>query len=316
MNFKNITRLMNNIYMLISNYLVYIRNNSIDQDFEKLLYTNWLISRKNRILKYYEKNPDANIYYKQLLCLKKNLPYQMTVDVDDYHAFQVSLTKELETLSFDSHCHMYYVVRNSKKLYFKKSMDNRKAIADYYEYLAYEQSSNSPHAYTNSIFKVTENDIIADVGAAEGIFALDNIDIARKIYLFEYDDEWIEALEKTFLPYKNKVNIINKKVASITSDTEIALDDYFNSQQIDFIKMDVEGSEKDILVGMQNLLTHVPLKLTIASYHNAEDESYILECLNGFDITRSDGYLLCGWEEAQPPFFRTGVIRAVSNIPK
>ena len=42
-------------------------------------------------------------------------------------------------------------------------------------------------------------------------FLLENyVDVASKIYLFECDPVWIEALEKTFEPYKDKVVIVPK----------------------------------------------------------------------------------------------------------
>jgi 16S rRNA A1518/A1519 N6-dimethyltransferase RsmA/KsgA/DIM1 with predicted DNA glycosylase/AP lyase activity len=36
----------------------------------------------------------------------------------------------------------------------------------------------------------------------------------NRIYMFEYDKEWIAALETTFEPYKDKVEIINKYVSN------------------------------------------------------------------------------------------------------
>lgn len=47
--------------------------------------------------------------------------------------------------------------------------------------------------------------MIADIGSAEGNFSLSNIENVKKVYLFESDKEWIEALEATFRPWRDKV---------------------------------------------------------------------------------------------------------------
>ena len=43
----------------------------------------------------------------------------------------------------------------------------------------------SPHSYVNDTFKVEAGDVVLDVGSAEGLFALDNIELATKVYVFE-----------------------------------------------------------------------------------------------------------------------------------
>lgn len=49
-----------------------------------------------------------------------------------------------------------------------------------------------------------------DAGVCEGNFALRFIDRARKIYLIEADASWMEALERTFALYREKIVFCNK----------------------------------------------------------------------------------------------------------
>ncbi len=77
------------------------------------------------------------------------------------------------------------------------------------------------------ISNVKDNDILSDIGAAEGNFSLSVIDKVQHVYLFETDNDWIEALEKTFEPWKEKVSIIHKFVGNKDTDTCITLDSFF-----------------------------------------------------------------------------------------
>ena len=92
-----------------------------------------------------------------------------------------------------------YVVHNGKKLFGPKEWSDEKWCS-YYIGLLMEQDKKSPHCYLNSGVALRKNDVVADIGAAEGIFALDIIDRVKKIYLFECDEKWKVPLSKTFTP--------------------------------------------------------------------------------------------------------------------
>lgn len=96
-----------------------------------------------------------------------------------------------------------------------------------YIQLLLEQDEESPHRYIKSNRIPDSNTIFADLGAAEGFLALDFIDKVKKIYLFECDPDWIEALKMTFGPWENKVEIVNRYVSDVTSEKTVSLDDFF-----------------------------------------------------------------------------------------
>ena len=116
---------------------------------------------------------------------------------------------------------------------------------------------------------MSENDIVADIGSAEGNFSLSIIDKVKKIYLFESDPEIIQALRVTFEPWKEKVIIVNKYVSDETDDNFITLDSFFADKEAPtFLKIDVEGAEYAVLQGAKNILsTTKQMKIAIAAYH-------------------------------------------------
>ena len=89
---------------------------------------------------------------------------------------------------------------------------------------------NSPHRYLTESFTIGQNDVLADIGAAEGNFSLAVIEKVKKIYIFEYDQEWIEALRATFAPWSDKVEIINKFVSDKNDEYHIRFDTFFENK--------------------------------------------------------------------------------------
>jgi hypothetical protein len=157
------------------------------------------------------------------------------------------------------------------------------------------QDTRSPHSYQFNI-NYTLADIAVDVGAAEGIWSLDIIDKVKKIYLFECDDEWIKALQATFLPWKNKVEIVKKFVSNQSDEKNIRLDDYFLEEGIypTILKADIEGCEIDLTKGSTELLSKYLHHIILCTYHNENDYqnlSTIIQQYN-FKIETTNGYML------------------------
>lgn len=118
----------------------------------------------------------------------------------------------------------------------------------------HEQDIKNSHHYLQEN-RIPENgDVIADIGAAEGIFALDVIDRCEKVYLFEMSESWITPLEKTFEAYKDKIEIVKKYVSNANDDICITMDDFFKDKKITYIKADIEGAEISMLEGGRSTL--------------------------------------------------------------
>jgi len=216
---------------------------------------------------------------------------------------------------FDNITKTHYVIHDKKRLYFPEDFDG-KYIRSYYNFLRIEQDKDSPHCYEADGYVVQKGDIIADVGAAEGIWALNYAEKAEQIYLFECDKKWIKALEKTFEPWKEKVVIVDKYVSNINDKKNITLDSFFDNKRVDFIKADIEGMETKLLEGSKLILKNNILKLLICTYHLKNDGNEIRKILetNGYIIEYSKRYMIFIYDKyLEKPYLRRGLIRAMKK---
>jgi hypothetical protein len=160
---------------------------------------------------------------------------------------------------------------------------------------------------------VNDNDVVADVGAAEGNFSLSVVELAKKIYLFEADKNWIPALKKTFEPWSYKVVIVNKYVENKNTENSICLDDFFREENINFLKADVESAEISLLQGAHRLLSNQNIKIAVCTYYKQHDAEAINKFLmqNKFYTEFSKGYMLFLTDkDLAAPYLRKALIRA------
>ena len=226
---------------------------------------------------------------------------------------------KIKSVFFDKKRSLYYVRHNNKKLYFKKGL-SKNEVRDMYNALCIEQDTRSPHSYFAFPDVYQPTDVAVDVGAAEGIWALDVVERVKRIYLFECDENWIKALQATFEPWKDKVNIVNRYVSNITDNKHTTLDDFFYGENIypDIIKIDVEGSETECINGASTLLSHHIRCAIICTYHRYNDYAKLSEIMKkySFKIHTSKGYMVYYFEEPDyncndiEKLFRRGLIYA------
>ncbi|GHV21192.1 hypothetical protein FACS1894174_04270 [Bacteroidia bacterium] len=274
----------------------------------------WL---RRKILTYYGKNPpDTSDKGKidALDFLKANrityFPYNFTLK---YHPDNFEIF-------FDSEKQMYYVLyENQSRLYLKKKYTEKEA-REYYHSIRIEQDVNSPHRYMSSDFYVSENDVVADVGGAEGIFALDSLHRnASKAYIFEPDNEWLEPLKATFEPWKDRVEIIQKFVSDRNDDKNISLDSFFSGKKLpDMVKLDVEGMERSVFAGAKKILDHSPQKIATCTYHRHNDDVEFPKMLadKGYKTFVSPNYMLTIDDNLRAPFFRRGLVFGIKTNEK
>jgi len=205
---------------------------------------------------------------------------------------------------------MGYVLHNGKRLYIKRS--EKENIQQIYKNLLIEQDLRSAHRYVKEISELRGKTLL-DIGCAEALFALDVIEEVEHAYLFECDEEWIEALEKTFEPWGKKVTIVRKYISDETNENCLCLDDFFKDKSTDnlFIKMDIEGYERRALMGGIRLLTHSNVQGSICVYHRPDDPKVISEILKncGYDSSIEEKYIYFGGE------FRLCMLKMVKHTP-
>jgi hypothetical protein len=201
---------------------------------------------------------------------------------------------------FDNRFGLPYVVHSGRNLYFPKSHTyNNKEIAidSVYKSLVIEQDISSPHRYVQDMNRLKGKTLL-DVGAAEAIFSLDVIELVNHVYIFECDDVWIEVLNATFAPWKDKVTIVRKYISDSDDENTITLDHFFEGKDKRnlFIKMDIEGYEQAALRGAANLLREAhDIDFAICTYHKKNDAVEIAGMFNsfGFEWEQTEGYFYC-----------------------
>lgn len=233
------------------------------------------------------------------------------------YSFQSNYIAEDIEVHDDKEKGLRYVLLDGKRLYFKRRWSVQK-IRNSFNELSKEQDPRSPHRYLNEDFQISEGETLIDIGVAEGNFALMAIEKVSRAILFETDVEWIEALNATFEPWKEKVLIVNKFVSNVTDTTSTRLDDFIpGSESISFIKIDVDGAESKLLDGCKRILTEQkPLKVALCTYHKQNDEQEFTSLLTdyGFETSHSDGFILFYYDkQLKAPYLRRGLIRAVKR---
>ncbi|MDR2087193.1 MAG: FkbM family methyltransferase [Dysgonamonadaceae bacterium] len=191
-------------------------------------------------------------------------------------------------------------------MYFPSNYKKRDAVR-IYRSLIMEQDILSPHRYIADINRLKGKTIL-DIGAAEGIFSLDAIDIARHAYLFECEEYWIKALNATFAPWKDKVTIVPKYVSDKNDGENITIDRFLEGKDKTslFLKMDIEGYEQAALRGAEKTFKEAKdIDFSICTYHREEDAIEIGNYFKAshFETEYTEGFMYMGSS------FRKAIIR-------
>ena len=241
-----------------------------------------------------------------------------------YAQYPYKRLRELETFDsgFDKIEKLPFVVHKGKRLYFPKT-ESEEWCREYYAICAGVEAilggkylEKHPHQYQSANCKIEDGDVLADVGCAEALMVLDNIEKISKAYMFECDPRWFAPLKATFKNYKDKVKIICKFVSDVDGDDTITLRTALKDE-IDrkiFVKMDIEGAEVPVLTGNKDFFaSRDGIKLAVCTYHRQDDARQILSLFNemGFKHEFSEGYMyLSDFDKYdQFPYFRKGVLR-------
>jgi FkbM family methyltransferase len=167
-------------------------------------------------------------------------------------------------------------------------------------------ASGHPQYFNREILTFTDDEVFIDGGAFTGDSTLNFIRCVngkyKHIYCFEPDIEVFETAKANVLEYhdvhlipkglwnKNaylefsgglgggssfEVDLIHDKFGNISASPTVQLDSMFSDKPLGewptFIKMDIEGAEKNAILGMENIIKTCHPKLAICVYHKRED---------------------------------------------
>ncbi|MCI8490150.1 MAG: glycosyltransferase [Lachnospiraceae bacterium] len=303
-----------------------------------LTMENEQLKKEKDILQFQLKQGDSrpNQFAQQMLIHKLKLKYQESEDKDiqeilrnieknqsveaynqDFADKYRYADKRLNEVWYDPEAEMHFTLWNGKKIYYPKGYTKEEvALAINFVYL--EQDLDSPHRYLDDTFYVDEGDIVVDAGVAEGNFALEIIEKVKKIYLVECEHKWIEALQKTFEPWREKVVIVEKMLGDADNETCASLDQIVEEGYVNFLKLDVEGAEVSALEGASKILSDSRnVKCAICSYHRKNAERDIREILEAhhFYTSTTKGYMF--FKEDMDSWIagdlRHGIVRGVKQ---
>lgn len=161
----------------------------------------------------------------------------------------------------------------------------------------------NPSYIEPEIFNLDSREIFVDIGVLNLQNSIDFAEWANnsaggfeKIYAFEPDSKAYTYSMKRLAEIdgedRKKIELVNlglgseekmvefpveykgsgaKKNNEMISLKVVSLDAYLNGKPVTFVKMDVEGAEMDVLLGMQKTIVKYKPKLAVCIYHKHED---------------------------------------------
>lgn len=214
---------------------------------------------------------------------------------------------------------MIKVEIDRRVVYWPLNGDRERLVDMYFE--VYNERNN--HCFDIRGMEIKEGDVVIDCGACEGFFTLKAIESgAKKVYCIEPGESILRCLNKTFENeiQKDKVEIwpyligkenkivrfhenpedpticqiydYDKEDQSMTDrrlrDVEMLTIDEFCLRhffrEVDFIKVDVEGSEVELVEGAVNTIKKFRPKLAIAVYHKPNNANLIIDMIDNLNI--------------------------------
>ena len=184
-------------------------------------------------------------------------------------------------------------------------------------------SREGPYEVGKCIFN--EGDTVFDLGAAFGVISALAATKGCEVFAFEPSIYMLATLKKTMSLYDGRIRIVpaavsdfdgfvdfadnaaygGNHIASGTSRRDqirkvesVTIDNFAecnNFRKIDYIKADIEGAERDMLRGANNVLRKFSPKLSLCTYHYHDDkqvmERLILEANPNYAISHNNSKL-------------------------
>jgi len=230
----------------------------------------------------------------------------INADYFGYDANEIDNARILIVNNFDKYFKVYNMFSDDLS---KKTLLNKLNYMISFDKTYLEKIVQLPEKqyFEPDIYKITSKDCFVDCGAFDGD-TLDNLmrELNGNIsayYGFEPDVKNYFKFNKKIDKYKN-IEIFNKGVYSknttlkfnlnnraskIAEDGDIeievvSLDNTLGDKKITFIKMDVEGAEKEALLGARKTIQNEKPALAVCVYHKFDDLYVIPDLIQSFGV--------------------------------
>ena len=221
--------------------------------------------------------------------------------------FDLSYTREYLAAHRNELKSLYYQLYDNKSKTTLIHMLRGRITSDWKDFCDVHVSDDY---YVPEIISLQPDEVLVELGANNGDTLADFIRRCPKfkcVYCFEPDQTCLTALKQVAAPYGSKIQIIEKiawkeetvlkficdennselsKIDAVKGGKEIEATsvDIAVTEDITFLKMDVEGAELEALQGArQHILRNRP-KLAVCVYHKPEDIVEIPKYLNSLDL--------------------------------
>jgi hypothetical protein len=148
---------------------------------------------------------------------------------------------------------------------------------------------------------IQKGDVVIDIGASPGDFATNCILHGAK-FVYAIDEQNDESMQELGKRFGNLTEIVNIRMGSKSKGVgTISIDDFVGERgirKVSFIKMDIEGGEKDALRGASLTIRKHKPRLAICEYHGFFDHWYLKDTIRSFQCgyrVESLGAVLYAW---------------------
>jgi FkbM family methyltransferase len=185
----------------------------------------------------------------------------------------------------------------SPELLWPATMPRANLFGTVYEMFSHD--SSNWHYYEMPETRVSPDDVVADCGAAEGLFALTVMDRCAEVIVVEPHPRFVASLERLFADKRN-VKVIPRALSDQRGQARLTdmcsgshlgtseagfqvdvttIDDLFYHQgrRLNYLKAALEGFELSALRGGRHTITQCRPRIAITTYHKGNDYHAMVE---------------------------------------
>ena len=213
---------------------------------------------------------------------------------------RVRARRLIEAIDEDTGMYRVHLLGLEEPLVWPKSVD----LSWLYVVLAEQGYPGDWHFYEVPETSVRPDDVVADCGAAEGLFALLVARRAKRVYAVEPLPLWVECMRQTFermdnvqiLPcaLSDQTGLLRLQSRGLSSrvdrdgDIEVpveTVDNLFLSRgiEVSYLKADLEGHDFKMLQGARHTIAKYAPRIAVTTYHDPAHAGLMMDFLRSLN---------------------------------